>query len=88
MKCTRSKPEETILVFLMGFTKYKKKVALFRGAGANGLRIAALCASMTGIYDLCKENSYYFFGLTGSTDSGLLQLLASLEQQFLFHSIW
>jgi hypothetical protein len=29
---------------------------------ANGLRIAALLGPMTGIYDWCKENSYYFFG--------------------------
>ena len=26
------------------------------------MRIGALLASMTGIHDLCKENSYYYFG--------------------------
>ena len=36
--------------------------ALFRGAIANGLKLAALCSSMTIMYDTCKENSYFFFG--------------------------
>jgi hypothetical protein len=36
--------------------------ALMRGALANGCRVAALCSSMTLIYDWCKENSYFFFG--------------------------
>lgn len=35
---------------------------LLRGAPANGLRIGALCASMTGVYDWCKENSYFMLG--------------------------
>ena len=35
---------------------------LFRGAIANGLKIGAICASMTNVYDWCKENSYYWFG--------------------------
>ena len=35
---------------------------LLRGSVANGCRIAALCASMTNIYDWCKENSYFFLG--------------------------
>ena len=33
-----------------------------RGAVANGLKIGAICASMTNVYDWCKENSYYWFG--------------------------
>lgn len=36
--------------------------ALFRGAVANGCRIAALASSMTSIFDLAKENSYFWFG--------------------------
>jgi len=35
---------------------------LFRGAMANGLKLGAICASMTNIFDWCKENSYFFFG--------------------------
>ena len=35
---------------------------LMRGALANGLKIGAICASMTNVYDWCKENSYYFLG--------------------------
>ena len=35
---------------------------LMRGAVANGLRIGAICASMTNVYDWCKENSYFFLG--------------------------
>lgn len=34
----------------------------FRGAVTNGLRIAMLLGTMTGLYDWCKENSYYFLG--------------------------
>ena len=35
---------------------------MFRGAVANGLRIGALAASMTSIYDWVKENTYYTLG--------------------------
>lgn len=35
---------------------------MFRGALANGLKLAAICAPMTPIYDWCKENSYFFLG--------------------------
>ena len=35
---------------------------LLRGSLANGLRIGAICASMTNVYDWCKENSYFFLG--------------------------
>ena len=36
--------------------------SLMRGSIANGCRLAAICASMTSIFDWCKENSYFFFG--------------------------
>lgn len=36
--------------------------AFFRGALANGLRIGLLASTMTGTYDWCKENSYFFLG--------------------------
>ena len=45
-----------------GFYKAMEEGALFRGALANGLKVGALCASMTSLFDLCKENSYYFLG--------------------------
>lgn len=45
-----------------GLTKVAEEGALFRGAAANGLKLAAICSSMTNIYDWCKENSYFFFG--------------------------
>lgn len=35
---------------------------LMRGSLANGLRIGALCASMTNVYDWCKENTYFWIG--------------------------
>lgn len=48
--------------FLDGMYKVMEEGALFRGSLANGLKLAMLCSTMTGFYDLCKENSYYFFG--------------------------
>ena len=36
--------------------------ALMRGALANGCKLAAICSSMTSVFDLCKENSYFFLG--------------------------
>lgn len=48
--------------FLDGMYKVADEGALLRGAGANACKLAAICASMTSIFDLCKENSYYFFG--------------------------
>ena len=36
--------------------------ALMRGGVANGLRIGALCASMTNAYDWTKENFYFWLG--------------------------
>lgn len=45
-----------------GLLKVMDEGALFRGALANGLRIGFLAATMTGTYDWCKENSYFFLG--------------------------
>ena len=47
---------------LDGLYKVSEEGALMRGAGANGCKLAAICSSMTSIFDLCKENSYYYFG--------------------------
>lgn len=47
---------------LDGLYKAGEEGVLMTGAGANGLKLAAICSSMTSIFDLCKENSYYFFG--------------------------
>lgn len=47
---------------LHGFTRCIDEGVLMRGAIANGGKLAALCASMTCVYDWCKENSYYFLG--------------------------
>jgi hypothetical protein len=58
--------------------------ALMRGAPANALKIAMLCSSMTGIYDYCKESSYYFFGphwinrLWATATASLIGTLASM----------
>ncbi len=48
--------------FFDGLFKVAEEGALMRGALANGLKVGVLCASMTSIFDLCKENSYYFLG--------------------------
>lgn len=48
--------------FADGMMKVVDEGVLFRGALANGLRIGALACSMTGVYDWCKENSYFFLG--------------------------
>ena len=48
--------------FLDGLYKVSEEGALMRGAFANGAKIAAICASMTSIFDWCKENSYYYLG--------------------------
>ena len=45
-----------------GLMRATDEGVLMRGAMANGLRIAAICASMTNVYDWCKENSYFFLG--------------------------
>lgn len=33
-----------------------------RGATATACKMAAICSSMTSIFDWCKENSYFFLG--------------------------
>lgn len=48
--------------FMDGLQKVNMEGSLFRGAIPNGCRLAAICASMTSIFDWCKENSYYFLG--------------------------
>lgn len=48
--------------FIDGIYKVAEEGALMRGCVANGLKVAALCASMTNIYDWCKEQLYFFFG--------------------------
>ena len=48
--------------FLDGFLKATDEGVLFRGALANSLRIGTLACSMTGVYDWCKENSYFMLG--------------------------
>jgi len=45
-----------------GLMRATDEGVLMRGGVANGLRIGMLCASMTNVYDWCKENSYFFFG--------------------------
>jgi len=45
-----------------GLVKVADEGVLFRGALANGLRIGMLASTMTGTYDWCKENSYFFLG--------------------------
>jgi hypothetical protein len=48
--------------FLDGLLKATDEGVLFRGALANSLRIGTLACSMTGVYDWCKENSYFMLG--------------------------
>lgn len=48
--------------FIDGFIKTAEEGALFRGALANGLKLAGIVALSTGAYDWLKENTYYFFG--------------------------
>jgi len=47
---------------LDGLLRATDEGVLLRGSVANGLRIGAICASMTNVYDWCKENSYFFLG--------------------------
>lgn len=47
---------------LDGLYKVGEEGALMRGAIPNGLKLAAICSSMTSIFDWCKENSYFYFG--------------------------
>jgi predicted dehydrogenase len=48
--------------FIDGFIKTAEEGALFRGALANGLKLAGLVSVASGTYDWMKENAYYFFG--------------------------
>jgi hypothetical protein len=48
--------------FTQGLMKVVDEGVLLRGAAANGLKYGALCASMTNVYDLVKENTYYWLG--------------------------
>ena len=45
-----------------GLYKSMEEGVIMRGALANGLKVGALSCSMTSIFDLCKENSYFFLG--------------------------
>jgi solute carrier family 25 oxoglutarate transporter 11 len=45
-----------------GLSRVAEEGALWRGCVANGLKIAMLTSTITGLFDLSKENSYYFFG--------------------------
>lgn len=48
--------------FWDGLLKANEERILLRGAVSNGLRIALLLGSMTGLHDWMKEHSYYFLG--------------------------
>jgi solute carrier family 25 oxoglutarate transporter 11 len=48
--------------FIDGLIKVSEEGALFRGALANGLKIAGLVSAASGSYDWVKENTFYFFG--------------------------
>ena len=48
--------------FIDGLMRVSEEGALFRGAIANGLKLAGLVAVSTGVYDWLKENTYYFTG--------------------------
>jgi len=48
--------------FADGIMKVAEEGALFRGGAANGLKLAGLVSAACGIFDLVKENSYFFFG--------------------------
>lgn len=48
--------------FAEGIVKVAQEGALFRGALANGLRLAGMASAGAGTYDWMKENMFYFFG--------------------------
>ena len=48
--------------FVDGFIKVAEEGALFRGALANGLKLAGLVTVGGGMYDWMKENMFYFLG--------------------------
>ena len=65
MQCDELYPEQTRRNYkniVDGLIRVVDEGTLMRGAVANGLKIGAICASMTNVYDWCKENSYYWFG--------------------------
>lgn len=47
--------------FFDGLTRVAEEGALFRGAGAYGLKLAGLFGGIS-LHDFLKENIYYFFG--------------------------
>lgn len=48
--------------FFHGLNKVIDEGVVFRGAAANGLKIAMLLSSMTTVYDFMKENCYFWLG--------------------------
>jgi hypothetical protein len=48
--------------FAQGLMKVVDEGVLLRGAAANAMKYGMLCASMTNVYDLIKENTYYWLG--------------------------
>ena len=48
--------------FIDGLIKVAEEGALFRGALANGFKLAGLVSVASGTYDWMKENMFYFFG--------------------------
>ena len=48
--------------YLDGLQKTAQEGALFRGALANALKLGLMCGTMTGTFDMAKENSYFWFG--------------------------
>jgi hypothetical protein len=48
--------------FFDGFVKTAQEGALFRGAIANGLKVAMIATPMTCLFDYLKESSYWFLG--------------------------
>jgi len=48
--------------FVDGLLRAVDEGVLLRGAAANALKLGSLCASMTNVYDWCKENSYFWLG--------------------------
>ena len=48
--------------FVDGILKVAQEGALFRGAMANGLKLAGLVSVASGTYDYFKENAFFFLG--------------------------
>ena len=65
MQCDEMLPEQCRRNYknvAEGLVRVIDEGSFMRGSVANGLKIGALCCSMTNTYDWCKENSYYWFG--------------------------